>query len=211
MGTRSPPTSPGKSANDIVDGLKALGVKRRGAIPSTSSTRCCRPGRTWPRISQATQPTPSSGTNLRRARAKSPTQRHLLTFLCLACLIAAVGVVTDSPVTVVGAMVVGPEFGPLAALAVALVRRRMSLARAPRPPCWSASRSRCSPRRPSGYWRGRPSAGTALETTRELFRGRLHLSGRSAVICGRVARRRRSACCRWCRRNRLRWSVFSSR
>jgi uncharacterized hydrophobic protein (TIGR00271 family) len=50
-------------------------------------------------------------------------------FLCLACLIAAVGVVTDSPVTVVGAMVVGPEFGPLAALAVALVRRRMYLAR----------------------------------------------------------------------------------
>jgi uncharacterized hydrophobic protein (TIGR00271 family) len=38
-------------------------------------------------------------------------------------------VVTDSPVTVVGAMVVGPEFGPLAALAVALVRRRMYLAR----------------------------------------------------------------------------------
>jgi uncharacterized membrane protein len=35
-------------------------------------------------------------------------------------------VVTDSPVTVVGAMVVGPEFGPLA---VALVRRRMYLAR----------------------------------------------------------------------------------
>ena len=32
--------------------------------------------------------------------------------------------VTDSPVTIVGAMVVGPEFGPLAALAVALVRRR---------------------------------------------------------------------------------------
>ena len=32
-------------------------------------------------------------------------------------------------VTVVGAMVVGPEFGPLAALAVALVRRRYDLAR----------------------------------------------------------------------------------
>ena len=50
-------------------------------------------------------------------------------FSCLACLIAAVGVVTDSPVMVVGAMVVGPEFGPLAALAVALVQRRGHLAR----------------------------------------------------------------------------------
>lgn len=50
-------------------------------------------------------------------------------FLCLACLLAAVGVVTDSPVTVVGGMVVGPEFGPLAGIAVAIVRRRFALAR----------------------------------------------------------------------------------
>ncbi|GAB2909745.1 DUF389 domain-containing protein [Rhodococcus aerolatus] len=50
-------------------------------------------------------------------------------FLCLALLLAAVGVVTDSPVTVVGAMVVGPEFGPLAAVAVGLVARRFDLVR----------------------------------------------------------------------------------
>jgi uncharacterized hydrophobic protein (TIGR00271 family) len=50
-------------------------------------------------------------------------------FLTLACLIAVVGVVTDSPVTVVGAMVVGPEFGPLAAIAVGLVLRRADLIR----------------------------------------------------------------------------------
>ena len=56
-----------------------------------------------------------------RTREESTLNVTFLTFLCLACLIAAVGVVTDSPVTVVGAMVVGPEFGPLAALAVALV------------------------------------------------------------------------------------------
>ena len=52
-----------------------------------------------------------------------------LAFLTLACLIAVVGVVTDSPVTVVGAMVVGPEFAPLAAIAVGLVLRRWDLAR----------------------------------------------------------------------------------
>lgn len=49
--------------------------------------------------------------------------------LTIACLLGAVGVVTDSPVTVVGAMVLGPEYGPLAALAVAVVRRRRRLAR----------------------------------------------------------------------------------
>lgn len=52
-----------------------------------------------------------------------------LAFLTLACLIAVVGVVTDSPITVVGAMVVGPEFAPLAAMAVGLVLRRGDLIR----------------------------------------------------------------------------------
>ncbi len=52
-----------------------------------------------------------------------------LGFMVLATLLAAIGVVTDSSITIVGAMVVGPEFGPLAGLAVALVRRRGSIAR----------------------------------------------------------------------------------
>ena len=78
-------------------------------------------------------------------------------FLTLACLIAAIGVVTDSTVTVVGAMVVGPEFGPLAALAVALVQRRLrpGPARGTRA-CWSDFRSRwSSPRWPRLVCRGR--------------------------------------------------------
>jgi len=52
-----------------------------------------------------------------------------LTFLTIATLLAGVGIATDSAVTVVGAMVVGPEFGALAAIAVGLVRRRGALAR----------------------------------------------------------------------------------
>jgi uncharacterized hydrophobic protein (TIGR00271 family) len=47
-----------------------------------------------------------------------------IAFMILATLLASIGVVTDSSVTVVGAMVVGPEFGPLAGLAVGLMRRR---------------------------------------------------------------------------------------
>jgi uncharacterized hydrophobic protein (TIGR00271 family) len=50
-------------------------------------------------------------------------------FLTIACLLAAVGAITNSPVTVVGAMVLGPEFGPLAAVAVGLVLRRGDLVR----------------------------------------------------------------------------------
>lgn len=48
-------------------------------------------------------------------------------FMILAVALAAVAVVTDSPILVVGAMVVGPEFGTVAAIAVGLVFRRWDL------------------------------------------------------------------------------------
>jgi uncharacterized hydrophobic protein (TIGR00271 family) len=50
-------------------------------------------------------------------------------FLTLATMIAAIAVVTDSSILVVGAMVVGPEFGVVAALAVGLFLRNGRLAR----------------------------------------------------------------------------------
>jgi uncharacterized hydrophobic protein (TIGR00271 family) len=50
-------------------------------------------------------------------------------FMVLAMQIGAVGILLDQPILIVGAMVVGPEFGPLAGLSVALVQRRGDLAR----------------------------------------------------------------------------------
>jgi uncharacterized hydrophobic protein (TIGR00271 family) len=50
-------------------------------------------------------------------------------FMVLAMLIAAVGILTDQLVLIIGAMVVGPEFGPIAALCVALVQWRPDVAR----------------------------------------------------------------------------------
>ena len=120
-----------ESANEVIDALKTLGVKERGAITldvvdTVLSTRAYRAEEeaagdpadavVWDELAS-------------RTREESTLNVTFLTFLCLACLIAAIGVVTDSPVTVVGAMVVGPEFGPLAALALALVRRKTYLAR----------------------------------------------------------------------------------
>jgi uncharacterized hydrophobic protein (TIGR00271 family) len=52
-----------------------------------------------------------------------------LLFMVLAMQIGAVGILTDQPILIVGAMVVGPEFGPLAGLSVALVGRRRDFAR----------------------------------------------------------------------------------
>jgi uncharacterized hydrophobic protein (TIGR00271 family) len=52
-----------------------------------------------------------------------------LAFMALACLIASVGIFLDSPILIIGAMIVGPEFGPIAGLCVALVQRRPDVAR----------------------------------------------------------------------------------
>ena len=52
-----------------------------------------------------------------------------LAFMVLAGLLAAVGVYQDSPILIVGAMVVGPEFGPIAGFCVAAVQREPQLAR----------------------------------------------------------------------------------
>src|SRR5262245_42532725 len=46
-----------------------------------------------------------------------------LVFMALAAVIAAVGLVTDSVVLIIGAMILGPDFGPLAGICVALTSR----------------------------------------------------------------------------------------
>jgi uncharacterized hydrophobic protein (TIGR00271 family) len=51
-----------------------------------------------------------------------------LVFMVLAAWIASVGIFLDSAILVVGAMVVGPEFGPIAGFCVAAVQRRPALA-----------------------------------------------------------------------------------
>lgn len=52
-----------------------------------------------------------------------------LAFMAIACVIASVGIYLDSPILIVGAMIVGPEFGPIAGLCVALVQRRRDVAK----------------------------------------------------------------------------------
>ena len=118
-------------ANDLIKRLKELDVQHRGAITlevldTVLSTRAhhaeddaagdAADALLWDEL-------------IARIRSESALSVTFVLFLTLACLLTAVGVVTDSTVTVVGAMVLGPEFGPLAALAVAIVRRRRDLAR----------------------------------------------------------------------------------
>jgi uncharacterized hydrophobic protein (TIGR00271 family) len=51
-----------------------------------------------------------------------------LVFMVLAALIASVGILVESAILIVGAMVVGPEFGPMAGFCVAALQRRPRLA-----------------------------------------------------------------------------------
>ncbi|MFD6269824.1 DUF389 domain-containing protein [Nocardia asteroides] len=66
---------------------------------------------------------------LSQARQGARLTPTMLVFLTIAFLLSAVGVATASPLTLVGAMVVGPEFRPLSALSVGLTRRDTALVR----------------------------------------------------------------------------------
>jgi uncharacterized hydrophobic protein (TIGR00271 family) len=63
-----------------------------------------------------------------RTSEESSISATFLIFMVLAALIASVGIYLDSPILIVGAMVVGPEFGPIAGFCVAVVERRGDLA-----------------------------------------------------------------------------------
>src|SRR5215212_11397213 len=52
-----------------------------------------------------------------------------LAFMVLAMLIATVGILTDQLILIIGAMIVGPEFGPIAGICVAAVEKRRDLFR----------------------------------------------------------------------------------
>lgn len=68
----------------------------------------------WPEVTQ-------------RAYEDSELNWTFLSFLTMATTLAAIGIILDSQILTIGAMVLGPEFGAVAALAVALVRRRPAL------------------------------------------------------------------------------------
>ncbi|HEU4657422.1 MAG TPA: DUF389 domain-containing protein [Capillimicrobium sp.] len=63
-----------------------------------------------------------------RTSEESTLSWTFLAFIVLAACIAVAGILTDSPILIVGAMVVGPEFGPLAGVCVGLVQREPALA-----------------------------------------------------------------------------------
>ena len=120
-----------EAASDVLAHLADLGLDERGSV--AIETVDAAPTVHAERAEAAAPGSPDDGivwdVVADRAAADARSSWSYYAFLCLATMIASVAVVTDSPVLVVGAMVVGPEFGPVASLAFGLVWGRTRLVR----------------------------------------------------------------------------------
>ncbi|MGA1146366.1 MAG: DUF389 domain-containing protein [Candidatus Nanopelagicales bacterium] len=117
------------AVNDVVGALTELGVPARGTI------QILQPG-SWvsQRALDAEQQSPDADNVvwpqvIEQAYEQSKITPIFLAFMTMATLLAAIAVITDSPILVVGAMVLGPEFMAVISLGLALVRRRPGLLR----------------------------------------------------------------------------------
>lgn len=114
-----------EAADELIGVLRELGVDEHGAITvertdltlSASAERAEEdaPGEgadavLWEELSEATH-------------EESTFSVTYVAFLAVATMLAACGVMLDNAILIVGAMAVGPEFGPLAGISTALVQR----------------------------------------------------------------------------------------
>ena len=110
----------------VVSELRELGVDRDGSISWSTVDAAIGDG-----IRLAERAAPGEGADaiiwdevIASTGEDSTLTWTFMAFIVLACILSAIGVATNSPITIVGAMVVGPEFGPLAGIAVGLRLRR---------------------------------------------------------------------------------------
>jgi uncharacterized hydrophobic protein (TIGR00271 family) len=119
-----------EAGDELIDGLREMELDRTGSIAveniDLSLSKLAEkaedeaPGEgadavLWEHLADATH-------------EESTLSATYVAFLTLATMIAACGVVLDNAILIVGAMAVGPEFGPLAGICTALVRRVPRLA-----------------------------------------------------------------------------------
>jgi uncharacterized hydrophobic protein (TIGR00271 family) len=116
-------------ANDVIEQLRGTGLHHRGSIE-------IEPVHAWLSRDGLDAELRSPGSSADAVVWAEVAQRSYedvelnwtyLSFMTLATLLAGIAIITDSQILVIGAMVLGPEFGAIAALGVALVRRRYVL------------------------------------------------------------------------------------
>nr|WP_239074922.1 DUF389 domain-containing protein [Streptomyces sp. SID10853] len=114
-----------EAGDDLIGALRGLGIDRSGSITAenmdlTLSAHADRaeaeaPGEgsdavLWEELTQATD-------------EESTFSVTYVAFMTVATMLAACGVMLDNAILIVGAMAVGPDFGPLAGISTALVQR----------------------------------------------------------------------------------------
>ena len=118
-----------EGADELTARLLELGVHREGTLH-------LQPARAW--VSEAGRraeaATPGSGADsvvwvdvTQAAYEDSELNWTFTSLMILATLLAGIAIILDSQILVIGAMVLGPEFGAVAALGLALVRHRPGL------------------------------------------------------------------------------------
>ena len=120
-----------ESADALVAELRRLHVDTDGGIAMEAvDAAVSRPAE------EAERRAPGDGSDavvweqvVRTTAADATLSVAYLSFLAIATLLAGIAIVTDSAILTVGAMVLGPEFGPLAALALSVVHRRPAMGR----------------------------------------------------------------------------------
>lgn len=118
-----------EAGNDVIEWLQDLGVHRQGAITVVSIDTAVSDA-----AARAEADAPGNAADAMiweavetRVRNDSALTVSYLVFMAAAAVIAGIGIMLDSAILVIGAMVVGPDYGPLAGICVGLVRRRTKL------------------------------------------------------------------------------------
>jgi uncharacterized hydrophobic protein (TIGR00271 family) len=119
-----------EAADEVIGELRAMGLDQEGSISADNLDLSLSR-----HADRAEKEAPGEGADavvwdqlVEATHEESSLSWSYVAFLSLATMIAACGVVLDNAVLIVGAMAVGPEFGPLAGFCTALVRPAPRLA-----------------------------------------------------------------------------------
>jgi uncharacterized hydrophobic protein (TIGR00271 family) len=115
-----------EAANHVLDELRKLGLTERGSIAVEGIDLSLSTG-----ADQAERQAPGEGSDAvvwaeltARTREESTITATYLVFFAVATVLAGIAVLIDSAILVVGAMIVGPEFGVLAGICAGIVLRQ---------------------------------------------------------------------------------------
>ncbi|MDP9846752.1 DUF389 domain-containing protein [Streptosporangium lutulentum] len=114
-----------EAANEVIEALRSLGLCTEGSISVEEVDLSISEA-----ADRAQEAAPGDGDDAviwaefsQQAEDDSRLTWAFLAFLAIATQLAAIGVITNSPILIVGAMVLGPEFGAIAAVCFGLLRR----------------------------------------------------------------------------------------